>query len=159
MLHGKMLHRQMLHGQMLHGQILLGQMLQGQILHCHGTGPIVNSQGWFHKLEMSSTVLSLGFGGEGGGVLTLCGPYPLWFSPFVVLTICGPYPLWSAPFVVCTVCVDKHGFKIYYSCGSGRVRSGRVVGWSGGWVVGWLDNLGIMLNSAPIGVGVGWGWG
>ena len=26
----------------------------------HGTGSLVNSQGWFHKLEMSSTVLSLG---------------------------------------------------------------------------------------------------
>ena len=26
----------------------------------NGTGPLVNSQGWFHKLEMSSTVLSLG---------------------------------------------------------------------------------------------------
>ena len=25
----------------------------------NGTGPLVNSQGWFHKLEMSSTVLSL----------------------------------------------------------------------------------------------------
>ena len=31
----------------------------------NGTGPLVNSQGWFHKLEMSSTVLSLG--GWGGG--------------------------------------------------------------------------------------------
>ena len=31
----------------------------------NGTGPLVNSQGWFHKLEMSSTVLSLGgLGGE-----------------------------------------------------------------------------------------------
>ena len=29
-------------------------------LNC--TGPLVNSQGWFHKLEMSSTVLSLGVG-------------------------------------------------------------------------------------------------
>ena len=29
----------------------------------NGTGPLVNSQGWFHKLEMSSTVLSLGVGG------------------------------------------------------------------------------------------------
>ena len=50
----------MLHGQMLHGQMLHGQMLHGQI----GTGPLVNSQGWFYKLEMSSTVLSLGVGGE-----------------------------------------------------------------------------------------------
>ena len=31
------------------------------------TGPLVNSQGWFHKLEMSSTVLSLGGWGGGGG--------------------------------------------------------------------------------------------
>ena len=30
----------------------------------NGTEPLVNSQGWFHKLEMSSTVLSLGVGGE-----------------------------------------------------------------------------------------------
>ena len=29
------------------------------------TRPLVNSQGWFHKLEMSSTVLSLGVGGLG----------------------------------------------------------------------------------------------
>ena len=78
-------------------------------------------------------------------VFTLCGPYSLWSSPCVVLIFCGPYPLWSIPFVVC----HKHGFKIYYSCGSGRVG---VVG-----VVGWLDNMGIRLNSAPIGVGVGWG--
>ena len=33
----------------------------------NGTGPLVNSQGWFHKLEMSSTVLSLGVGGGVGG--------------------------------------------------------------------------------------------
>ena len=31
----------------------------------NGTGPLVNSQGWFHKLEMLSKVLSLG--GCGGG--------------------------------------------------------------------------------------------
>ena len=31
----------------------------------NGTGPLVNSQGWFHKLEMSSTVLSLRVGGLG----------------------------------------------------------------------------------------------
>ena len=31
----------------------------------NGTGPLVNSQGWFHKLEMSSRVLSLGVGGLG----------------------------------------------------------------------------------------------
>ena len=31
------------------------------------TGPLVNSQGWFHKLEISSTVLSLG-GWVGGWV-------------------------------------------------------------------------------------------
>ena len=30
----------------------------------HGTGPLVNSQGWFHELEMSSTVLSLEVVGE-----------------------------------------------------------------------------------------------
>ena len=30
----------------------------------NGSGPLVNSQGWFHKHEMSSTVLSLG--GWGG---------------------------------------------------------------------------------------------
>ena len=65
MLHGQMLQGQMLHGQMLHGQMLHGQMLHGQILHGQiGPGPLVNSQGWFHKLEMSSTVLSLGVGGE-----------------------------------------------------------------------------------------------
>ena len=46
-----MLHGQMLHGYMLHGQMLHGQMFHGQI----GTGPLVNSQGWFYKLEMSST--------------------------------------------------------------------------------------------------------
>ena len=66
MLHGQMLHGQMLHGQMLHGQMLHGQMLHGQMLHGQiGTGPLVNSQGWFYKLEMSSTVLSLGVGGGG----------------------------------------------------------------------------------------------
>ena len=27
----------------------------------NGTRPLVNSQGWLHKLEMSSTVLSLGW--------------------------------------------------------------------------------------------------
>ena len=43
--------------------------------------------------------------------------------------------------------------KIYYSCGR-VVGSGRVVG----WVVGWLDNLGIRLNSAPTGVEFGWSW-
>ena len=32
------------------------------------TGPLVKSQGWFHKLEMSSTVLSLGGGGGWGKV-------------------------------------------------------------------------------------------
>ena len=58
MLQGQMLHGQMLHGQMLHGQMLHGQILHGQI----GPGPLVNSQGWFHKLEMSSMVLSLGGG-------------------------------------------------------------------------------------------------
>ena len=31
----------------------------------NGTGPLGNSQGWFYKLDMSSTVLSLG--GWGGG--------------------------------------------------------------------------------------------
>ena len=31
----------------------------------NGTGPLVNSQGWFHKLEMASTVLSLGVVGWG----------------------------------------------------------------------------------------------
>ena len=30
----------------------------------NGTGSLVNSQGLFHKLEMASTVLSLGVGGE-----------------------------------------------------------------------------------------------
>ena len=30
----------------------------------NGTGPLVNSQGWFHKLEMTSTVLSLGGWGK-----------------------------------------------------------------------------------------------
>ena len=42
--------------------------------------------------------------------------------------------------------------KIYYSCG-------RVVGWSSGWV-GWLDKLGIRLNSASTGVefGPSWDW-
>ena len=34
----------------------------------NGTGPLVNSQGWFHKLEMSTTVLSLGVGGGWGKV-------------------------------------------------------------------------------------------
>ena len=62
MLHGQMLLGQMFHGQMLHGQMLHGQMLHGQI----GPGALVNSQGWFHKLEMSSTVLSLGVWGGGG---------------------------------------------------------------------------------------------
>ena len=33
----------------------------------NGIEPLVNSQGWFHKLEMSSTVLSLGGWGWGGG--------------------------------------------------------------------------------------------
>ena len=146
----------MLHGQMLHGQMLHGQMLHEQMLHGHmALGHLSTVKDGFTNLKCPPRYFPWVLGG--GGVLTLCGPYPLWFSPFVVLTICGPYPLWSAPFVVCTVCVDKHGFKIYYSCGSGRVRSGRVVGWSGGWVVGWLDNLGIRVNSAPIGVGVGWG--
>ena len=28
----------------------------------NGSGPLVNSEGWFNKLEMSSTVLSLGCG-------------------------------------------------------------------------------------------------
>ena len=65
MLHGQMLYGQMSHGQMLHGQMLHGQILHGQI----GPGPLVNSQGWFHKLEMSSTVLSLG--GVGGEKLKL----------------------------------------------------------------------------------------
>ena len=41
--------------------------------------------------------------------------------------------------------------EIYYSCGSG----GRVVG-SGR--VGWLDKMGIRLNSAPTGVEFGWSW-
>ena len=81
-------------------------------------------------------------------VLIFCGPYPLWSLPCVVLIFCSPYPLWSIPFVVCTLCVDKLGFKIYYSCG--LVGSG---------LVGWLDNMGIRLNSALIGVGVGLGWG
>ena len=36
----------------------------------NGTEPLVNSQGWFHKLEMSSTVLSLG-GWVGGEKLKL----------------------------------------------------------------------------------------
>ena len=30
----------------------------------NGAGPLVNSQGWFHKLEISSTVLSLGGWGK-----------------------------------------------------------------------------------------------
>ena len=55
MLHGQMLQGQMLHGQMLHGQMLHGQILHGQI----GTGPLFDSQGWFYKLEMSSTVLEI----------------------------------------------------------------------------------------------------
>ena len=43
----------MLHGQMWHGQMLHGQMLHGQILHGKsGPGPLVNSQGWLHKLEI-----------------------------------------------------------------------------------------------------------
>ena len=42
--------------------------------------------------------------------------------------------------------------EIYYSCGR-VVGSGRVVG-----VVGWLDNLGIRLNSAPTGVEFSWSW-
>ena len=33
----------------------------------NGSGPHVNSQGWFHKLEMASTVLSLGGWGDGWG--------------------------------------------------------------------------------------------
>ena len=33
----------------------------------NGTGPLVNSQGWFHKLKMSSTVLSLRGWGVGWG--------------------------------------------------------------------------------------------
>ena len=69
MLHGQMLHGQMLHGQMLHGQMLHGQMLHGQMLHGQiGTGPLVNSQGWFYKLEMSSMVLSRWGGWVGGWV-------------------------------------------------------------------------------------------
>ena len=36
----------------------------------NGTGPLFNSQGWFHKLEMCSTVLSLG-GWVGGEKLKL----------------------------------------------------------------------------------------
>ena len=66
MLHGQMLYGQMSHGQMLHGQMLHGQILHGQI----GPGPLVNSQGWFHKREMSSMVLSLGVG-VGGEKLKL----------------------------------------------------------------------------------------
>ena len=67
-----MLHGQMLHGQILHGQVLHGQMLHGQILHGQiGPGPLVNCQGWFHKLEMSSMVLSLGGGWVGGAKLKL----------------------------------------------------------------------------------------
>ena len=61
-----MLHGQMLHGYMLHGQMLHGQMFHGQI----GTGPLVNRT-WFYKLEMSSTVLSLGGVGVGGEKLKL----------------------------------------------------------------------------------------
>ena len=72
MLHGQILQGQMLHGQMLHGQMLHGQMLHGQILHGQiGPGPLVNSQGWFHKLEMSSMVLSLEGVGVGGEKLKL----------------------------------------------------------------------------------------
>ena len=75
MLHGQMLHGQMLHGQMLHGQMLHGQMLHGQMLHGQiGTGQLVNSQGWFHKLEMSSTVLSLGGRGVGEMKIMLSQP-------------------------------------------------------------------------------------
>ena len=41
--------------------------------------------------------------------------------------------------------------EIYYSCGSvGVVGSGRVVGW--------LDKMGIRLDSAPTGVDFGWSW-
>ena len=54
MLHGQMLYGEMFHGQMFHGQMLHGQMLHGQI----GTGPLVNSQGWFYM------VLSLGGWGK-----------------------------------------------------------------------------------------------
>ena len=84
-------------------------------------------------------------------VLTLCGPYFLWSLPFVVLTLCGPYFLWSLPSMVNTLCC------LYPLCWQTWVRnllflrSGRV--WSG--LVGWLDNMGIRLNSAPIGVEVG----
>ena len=43
------------------------------------------------------------------------------------------------------------------------IPAGGRVGWSGrvgsgGRVVGWLDNLGIRLNSAPTGVDFSWSW-
>ena len=117
-------------------------------------------------------------------VLTFFGPYPLWSIPFVVctlcvdkhlvFTLCGSYPLWSLPFVVATLCGPQTLCSLYFvvlkHCGpyplwsvpfvltntgsKSTIPAGR-----SGRVVGWLDNMGIRLNSAPIGVGVGWGWG
>ena len=74
MLHGQMLHGQMLHGQMLHGQMLHGQMLHGQMLH----GQMLHGQGWFHKREMSSTVLSLVGWWGGWGKITAISAQHSW---------------------------------------------------------------------------------
>ena len=77
MLYGKMFHGQMLHGQMLHGQMLVRtNVAWTNVEWSNDTGPLVNSQGWFHKLEMSSTVLSLG-GGLGGEKLKLMLSQPI----------------------------------------------------------------------------------
>ena len=50
----------------------------------NGTGSLVNSQGWFHKLEMSSMVLSLGLAGGCGEklklMLTQPSPAGTWLS-------------------------------------------------------------------------------
>ena len=74
----------------------MGNVARIDVARSIGTRPLFNSQGWFHKLKMSSTVLSLG-GGVGGGrvlvVLTICGPYILWSLPNVVHPICGLYLL------------------------------------------------------------------
>ena len=45
------------------GHPVLTNVACTNVIWTNSTGLLVNSQGWFHKLEMASSVLSLGCGG------------------------------------------------------------------------------------------------
>ena len=62
-----MLYGKMLQGQMLHGQnVAWANVAWTNVAWSNGTGPLVNSQGRFHKLEMSPQgTFPLGVGGVG----------------------------------------------------------------------------------------------